>query len=120
MIETGKLQLGRKVALVVRTNEVQSEKMKTYSTILQFQRTVVGEFGKAVVLEAYFGIALTEKKPDLKPGEAVNVEIVKYITSENPADGRENMQAHCLLLSRAKLPEPERVEAVKDDVAVNK
>lgn len=99
---TTNVQLGRKVGQVIRVNEVQSEKLKTFSTIIQFSRRVKGEFGVAVATEAYFGIALTETKPDLKPGESVNVEIIKFITSTNPATGQEGMQAHCLLLSRAE------------------
>jgi hypothetical protein len=101
---TANVQLGRKVGQVIRVNEIQSEKLKTFSTILQFTRKVKGEFGVAVATEAYFGIALTETKPNLKAGESVNVEVIKYITSTNPATGQEGMQAHCLLLSRAEAP----------------
>lgn len=113
--------MGVRQGQVSYVKEIASPKLVLFSTIIQFWKEVEGEFGKTKATEGFFGIAMTEKKPDLKPGEMVNVEIVSYQSGVNPNDptGRENIQARCLLLSRVKstTSEEERAKVAKEQTA---
>jgi hypothetical protein len=116
MITTKPLALGLRQGEVAYVRDVPSQKMKLFATIVQFWKEVEGEFGKTRATEGFFGIALTSEKPNLNPGEKVNVEIVSYQSGINPNDptGRENLQARCLLISRVKENEtPARVQAAE-------
>ena len=79
------LPLGtRTTGRVVKINDRKSAKMGLYSTILQFGVETDTKLGKTFANRGFFGIMLTEKRPSdlLKTGDAVDVQVVSYRTSE--------------------------------------
>jgi hypothetical protein len=104
--------VGRQQARVVRVNEHKSAKLGMFSTILSFNREVDTKYGKSIANQGFFGVMLTERKPDdLQPGTAVNVEITSYQTSINPNNEQETTIARCLFVGEVQ--ESERAQASK-------
>lgn len=101
---TKPLAFGRRQGRVVKVNNTPSLKLKTYSTIISFFREIDTPYGKSIATEGFFGVALTQNRPDdLKEGDMVDVEIVSYQSGINPNDpqGRETLQARVLLFGKA-------------------
>lgn len=106
--------LGKRQGRVIKVNQVPSEKLKMFSTIISFRREIDTEYGKAIANEGYFGVALTEKMPtNLKAGDLVNCEIVSFQKGTHPTTGLETVAAQCLLFGKAE-EAPKRVEAAKE------
>ena len=104
------LPLGaRAVGRITKIKAEPSAKLGRYSATLKFEHETATELGAAYADRGFFGLMFTEKRADtigLKVGDAVNVQIVSYRTSD--FGGQQNTAAQVAFINKA---EAVRVEA---------
>lgn len=110
------LPMGRQQVTVVRVNNDPSPKNQLFSTVVSIQRVAETEFGKSYANIA-IGLIFTEKKPDFRIGESVNVDIVTYQTGINPNNGQEVISGRCIYINR--IASDERVKVAGGMTAEN-